>query len=176
MRSPSRLLVLIAAGAILVAVACSSGSDASTGPGTTTIGFTFQYTDTTGRTLTFTADSGTWSRDIDTTFFFTNLFAAAPVDLNNRVQFQFSNGVSLASAFVPLGKHDLLDTLDLNLNLAAYQGIGLLGVADSGSITFTRSDDTVLAGRLNAYLSNPNPLAGRPPFHLSGSFRLSRAL
>ncbi len=160
----------------LVLSAC--GSSGSAGPTPPTAGFSFSYADTTGRTLTFAADSGTWSRALDPNIAFTTLFATAPADLDGRVQFQLANSLPLPPSHrIPVGVHHIADLQDMDLNLTAFLPTRTLGVADSGTITITTSDEATLAGQVDAFLSNPSPAAGFAPFHLTGAFTLTyRAL
>ena len=169
-------LHLIFLAPLVAALGC--GSDHSTDPRSPSPGFSFAYADTTGRTLTFAADTGTWSNAADPTFVFTTLFAAAPADFQGRVQFQFANSIPLAPPDrIPTGVHHIADLQDIDLNLTAFLPSGTLGVADSGTITITSSDAAELVGQLDAYLSNPSPASGFAPFHLQGTFTLTyRAL
>jgi hypothetical protein len=175
-RCTMRLLALPLLSAVLVVAAC--GSDGSAGPATATPGFSFSYADTTGRVLTFSADSGSWTRAVDPAFTFADLYASAPADLQGQVQFRLANNIPLAQPHtLPVGVHHIGDPQDIDLNFTAFLPAGVLGVADSGTITITRSDSQVLAGQVNLYLSNPSPASLFEPFHLQGAFTLTyRAL
>lgn len=152
------------------------GSDCSfestVGPGVGTVGFSFTYADSTGRRLSFSADSGSWSLDAATSTVYTNLYATAPPDLGTPLQFQFYNSLAAPVPHtLPTGVYAIGDTLTFAIRMEALSP-GHRAFADSGAISISRNDLTHLEGSLDVYMSHPDPSDPGAPFHLTGPFRL----
>jgi len=154
------------------AAVLACGSANATDPGISTPGFTFGYADSTGRHITFTADSGTWSITPGTFTVYTDMWASEPADLGTQALFQFATLDATPSPYrLPLGTYNLNDTLHLEMHLTAY-GLDGISIGDSGSITIVRSDSVHLDGHLDAYMTAHTPDSLGPRFHLGGRFAL----
>ena len=167
MQYRARLLSLIA----VTGLACG-GDGSSTSPDVDALGFRFAYTDSLGREAMVSADSGTWYFQVADSSLIVDLVADAPEFIGDSMPFFLASTVlNPRSTFIPPGTYPVNDALAYGFEVLAL-GRFVGGRAESGTVTITEHNSTMLAGRIDVEFFNWRGV-NSPAFTLRGPFRLT---
>ena len=156
-----------------IVIACSE----PTSPAPSQHAIDFRFVDTAGVAFSIVSDSALFKVYEGPIGVKWNLWARAYIPSKTTpigvYSFDFTWD-SVGQATVPPGTYPLAVAPPI-INLDMQAGNALRAIADSGTITFTRSDGTALQGTLNAYFTFFSfPATPPPTFHLTGSFSFQR--